>query len=259
MGSQRSLLIRLQLLVAVLASPQVQRYCRELVHNRNRQSRLGQIDTLQIGVADVHADVRDLRRRIICHLRFSFFSACRIVDSSKAPFMGAEHANQRFLCTVAFAPQYADDGLTAAERTRRRGSIYNRPFAVVGKIFSIRCGCPGRCPPSWPKWQKQIESVTAAGPLQGGTQFSWRTSGRKIHSQVQLFEPEHCLSWTGTALSAKAVHVWELEPEPGNQTLLTVKESMDGFLMAEIYPSRKLAETDAEWLTALKRAAEWTP
>jgi len=34
---------------------------------------------------------------------------------------------------------------------------------------------------------------------------------------------------------------------------------MDGFLMAEIYPSRKLAETDAEWLTALKRAAEWTP
>jgi uncharacterized protein YndB with AHSA1/START domain len=51
--------------------------------------------------------------------------------------------------------------------------------------------------PSWPKWQKQIECVTAAGPLRSGTQFSWRTGGTKIHSQVQLFEPEHPLSSEG--------------------------------------------------------------
>jgi hypothetical protein len=113
--------------------------------------------------------------------------------------------------------------------------------------------------PSWPKWQKQIVSVTATGPIGSGTRFSWSTGGTNIHSQVQLFEPEHRLSWTGTALTAKAVHVWELKPEPGNQTLLTMKESMDGPWMAKIYPSKELAEVDTEWLTALKRAAEGTP
>jgi hypothetical protein len=76
---------------------------------------------------------------------------------------------------------------------------------------------------------------------------------------VQLFEPERRLSWTGTALTAKAVHVWELKPEPGNQTLLTMKESMDGPWMAKIYPSEKLTEADNEWLLALKRAAEQKP
>jgi hypothetical protein len=49
--------------------------------------------------------------------------------------------------------------------------------------------------------------------------------------------------------------VWELKPESGNQTLLTMKESIDGPLMAEIYSSEKLTEADNEWLVALKRAA----
>jgi uncharacterized protein YndB with AHSA1/START domain len=115
--------------------------------------------------------------------------------------------------------------LTALNRLAASGSIHdNAPVtthlqiqiaAPPAKVWALLVDAP-----SWPKWQKQIESVTAAGPLRSGTQFSWRTGGNKIHSQVQLFEPEHRLSWTGTALTAKAVHVWELEPEPGNQTLL---------------------------------------
>ena len=76
---------------------------------------------------------------------------------------------------------------------------------------------------------------------------------------MQLFEPERRLSWAGTALTAKAVHVWELKPESGNQILLTMKESMDGPWMAKIYPSQKLAEADTEWLAGLKRAAEEAP
>lgn len=86
--------------------------------------------------------------------------------------------------------------------------------------------------------------------------FSWRTGGTNIHSQEQLFEAERHLSWTGTAMTAKAVHVWELKPEPGDQTLLTMKESMDGPLMAKLYSSQELGEAGNEWLLALKRAAE---
>ena len=109
---------------------------------------------------------------------------------------------------------------------------------------------------SWPKWQKQIESVTAAGRIGSGIRFSWRTGGTDIHSQVQLFEPERRVSWTGTAMTAKAIHVWELKPEAGNKTLVTMKESMDGPLMAKLYSSQKLGEAGSEWLLALKRTAE---
>jgi uncharacterized protein YndB with AHSA1/START domain len=87
--------------------------------------------------------------------------------------------------------------------------------------------------PAWPKWQKGIESVTTAGPIGEGTRFRWRTGGTAIESQVQLFEPERRLSWTGKALTAKAIHVWELQPLAGDRTLLTMKESMDGPLNGE--------------------------
>jgi hypothetical protein len=113
--------------------------------------------------------------------------------------------------------------------------------------------------PSGPKWQKPIENVTAAGRLENGMRFSWGTGSTNIRSQVQLFEPERRRRWTGTAMTAKAVHVWELKPESGNQTLLTMKESMDGPLMAKLYSSQALGEAGNEWLLALKRAAEQGP
>jgi uncharacterized membrane protein len=113
--------------------------------------------------------------------------------------------------------------------------------------------------PSWPKWQKNIESVTVTGPLANGMPFSWRTGSTNIRSQVQLFEPEYRLAWTGTAMTAKAAHVWELRPAPGNQTLLIMKESMDGPLMAKLYSSQKLTEAANEWLAALKQTAEQRP
>ena len=108
----------------------------------------------------------------------------------------------------------------------------------------------------WPKWQRDIKSVTVTGPLAIGTRFSWKIGGTNIHSQVQLYEPEHRLGWTGTALTAKAVHIWELKGESPDRTLVIMKESMDGPWMAKIYPSEKLTEADRNWLAALKQAAE---
>ena len=110
--------------------------------------------------------------------------------------------------------------------------------------------------PSWPRWQNRIASVQAPGPLTKGMNFSWETAGATIHSQVQLFEPEHRLSWTGTAFTAKAIHVWLLTPAGGKQTLLTVKESMDGPFMAHLFSSEALTETDTAWIEALRQKAE---
>lgn len=109
---------------------------------------------------------------------------------------------------------------------------------------------------SWPKWDEHIEKVTASGLLRTGMPFVWTTGGTAIHSQVQLFEPERRLAWTGTALTAKAIHVWQLEPIPQGHTMVTVRESMDGPFLAQLFSSRKLAEADTEWLASLKHAAE---
>ena len=153
------------------------------------------------------------------------------------------------------------DSLATLNRLAAAGSIHED--APVTTHLQIQIAAPPAKvwallidAPSWPKWQKQIESVTASGPLGSDTRFSWRTGGTNIHSQVQLFEPECRLSWTGTALTARAVHLWVLESKSGNQTLLSVKESMDGLWIAKIYPSQKLTEADTEWLAALKGEAE---
>jgi uncharacterized protein YndB with AHSA1/START domain len=110
--------------------------------------------------------------------------------------------------------------------------------------------------PSWPSWQPGIESVSAAGPLTDGAPFAWRTGGTTVHSQVRLLEPQKRLAWTGTAMIAHAVHVWRLDAKPGGGTAVVVQESMDGPLMAMLFPSEKLASSDLAWLRALKSAAE---
>ena len=95
--------VDLQLPVTVLDRPQIQGNCRQLIHNRNGQPCLCQVDALQVGVAgvaNVHADVADFRRGLKCHLRLSFFSARRTINSSKSPLVRAEHTDQRLFRAV---------------------------------------------------------------------------------------------------------------------------------------------------------------
>ncbi len=110
--------------------------------------------------------------------------------------------------------------------------------------------------PAWPMWNKDITKVSATQPLAPGMRFIWGEGSSTVHSQVQLFEPEKRLGWTGTALTARAVHQWTLTPEAGGQTLVTMDESMDGPLMARLFSSQKLAESGNAWLASLKKVAE---
>lgn len=80
-----------------------------------------------------------------------------------------------------------------------------------------------------------------------------------VLSQVQLFEPERHLGWTGTLYTAKAIHIWQLTPEPGGRTLVRVDESLEGPLVALFYPSSELVKDDQGWLMDLKKAAEGHP
>lgn len=123
--------------------------------------------------------------------------------------------------------------------------------APPAKVWSLLVDAP-----SWPKWEKQINAVNSDGPLAAGKKFLWKSGDTEIASQVQLFEPERRLAWTGTAMSAKAIHVWELKEAPGNRTQLLMKESMDGPLISRLFPADKLSAAGMQWLVALKHAAE---
>jgi hypothetical protein len=93
-------------------------------------------------------------------------------------------------------------------------------------------------------------------PLTLGTRFTWGAGSSEVHSTVQLFESEHRLGWTGTAYTAKAVHQLELSSMPGGRTRVTIRESMDGPLMAMLFSSQKLTGAGRSWLGSLKAAAE---
>ena len=110
--------------------------------------------------------------------------------------------------------------------------------------------------PAWPKWDNDITRISMSQLLAPGQHFTWSAGSSTVHSQVQLFRPQQRLSWTGTAYTAKAIHVWTLTPEPNGSTRVSIDESMDGPLMAALFSSQKLAEADSAWLAALKKAAE---
>ena len=110
--------------------------------------------------------------------------------------------------------------------------------------------------PAWPRWDADIAGVSVTEPLASGTRFDWKAGSRTIHSEVRFFEPERHILWTGKVLTVKAIHGWSIEPAPGGYTHVVTEESMDGPLMATVFPAEKLSAADASWLAALKQAAE---
>lgn len=126
-------------------------------------------------------------------------------------------------------------------------AISAKPAAVWAILIDAR---------EWPSWNSQIESVEAQSSLRQGIKFSWNTGGTRITSEVQFADANRRLAWTGTAFTAKAIHVWDLTAGPGDQTVVRVRESMDGPFMKQILTSSDLADADRQWLADLKRAVE---
>jgi uncharacterized protein YndB with AHSA1/START domain len=109
---------------------------------------------------------------------------------------------------------------------------------------------------NWPRWQTAISAAQVHGPLAPGTAFTWSAGKMRVESQLALVKPVQQIAWTGTAMKAHAIHVWTLEALPTGGTLVKTTESMDGFLLAVLYTSQDLAESDQLWLANLKREAE---
>lgn len=108
---------------------------------------------------------------------------------------------------------------------------------------------------AWPGWAPAI-TATNVGREDVGDNFYWTTGGMTINSVIQAMTPDQMLSWTGHVLNFHAIHVWVLSPQPDGGTIVTVRESVSGFMIGYFYSNAQLQHDDANWLSALKKAAE---
>lgn len=124
--------------------------------------------------------------------------------------------------------------------------IINAPISKVWKLLSEL--------EKWPDWNPDIKAVKA-DQFEVGQTFKWTINGTSLTSTLRMIKPEEALSWTGSVMGIKAIHVWSLEETEGNQTIVTTEESMQGFFTL-FFSHQKLHATLLHWLDRLKQKAE---
>ena len=81
----------------------------------------------------------------------------------------------------------------------------------------------------WSRWRPGINRVVVSGPIEAGTDFSWRTGRVPISSRLALVESERRIAWTGRTLGLDVVHVWDFAAREDG-VMVSTKESLDGTL-----------------------------
>jgi hypothetical protein len=111
----------------------------------------------------------------------------------------------------------------------------------------------------WPEWNGEVKSVTATGPVEPGTDFTWKVRGGTITSRLQEVQRPARLVWTGRLrpMGIEAVHAWKLEPHDGH-TMVETEETWSGTMVKFLSaPARRmLARSVESGLAGLKRRCE---
>ncbi len=109
----------------------------------------------------------------------------------------------------------------------------------------------------WPEWQSDISSAKLEGNLTVGTIFRWKAKGLGITSTIQDLVPGRRISWTGSSIGMKAVHIWIFQPWD-NGTRVITEESLSGWFprILKIFDSTFLEKSLAGSLQVLKTQAE---
>ncbi len=110
---------------------------------------------------------------------------------------------------------------------------------------------------NWTTWQTDISKSVLHGDMKPGSTFEWKSGGANILSTIHTAEPFNYFGWTGKAVGLFAVHNWILM-ETSGQTIVTVEESMEGFLAVLLRKSlnRNLEKGMHNWLALLKQECE---
>jgi len=124
--------------------------------------------------------------------------------------------------------------------------------APVGNVWRVFTGVN-----QWPKWQHDIVEASLQDPFKPGSVIHWTTNGFSIESRLQTVVHNQKIGWAGKAFGSFAVHVWSFEEKGGN-TIVTVEESMEGWLvwLMQGYVQSNLHVATEAWLEALKAESE---
>ena len=108
----------------------------------------------------------------------------------------------------------------------------------------------------WPDWYTGVTIKKQPKKHEAGQRFSWKQNGVKIKSRLVKVEKPNTLTWTGSVLWIKAIHVWQLREIDRRKTKVTVKESLQGFFVTRFMDKQKLHKALELWLNLLKIQAE---
>ncbi|MFI5494208.1 SRPBCC family protein [Actinoplanes sp. NPDC051859] len=127
-----------------------------------------------------------------------------------------------------------------------------RIAAPIDRVWHLHTDVNG-----WRRWQTDIDTAYADGPLLPGSTFHWSTAGLNIASTVYAMAAPHRILWGGPAHGITGVHEWTFTAE-GNRTLVRTAESWDGNpVRADPHNLRAALDTSlASWLDLLRAAAE---
>jgi uncharacterized protein YndB with AHSA1/START domain len=128
----------------------------------------------------------------------------------------------------------------------RQSVIINAPIEKVWEILTNVN--------DWPKWNKEIKSAKCE-KVALGAHFEWHIRLSNFKSTFQVVDKPNLLVWTGKSKLVKSIFVWNLEATD-TQTILTVEESLEGFIVPIFNNQSKLHDILLDWIHALKASAE---
>jgi uncharacterized membrane protein len=138
-------------------------------------------------------------------------------------------------------------------RINENASIRDRQSVIINgpidKVWSVLTDVR-----EWPSWNKEIKSASCE-KVEVGAKFEWHIRHSHFKSTFQVVDKPNVLSWTGKSKLVKSIFVWNLEASD-SQTIVTVEESVEGFVIPIFNNHSKLHDILMDWLAALKEKTE---
>lgn len=112
----------------------------------------------------------------------------------------------------------------------------------------------------WPDWNPDVASAELHGPLEPGSEFTWKAGPGRIRSTLTRVDGPTDIAWTGRTMGIRAAHVYHLEEGDSGVTIQT-EESWRGLLPRLLRPwmHKTLDRALRNGLDSAKRRCETEP
>ena len=167
-------------------------------------------------------------------------------ETTERPVKQLSEANDLIHWPEGFAPKEADS------------FVHNRIFikAPAQVIWSNLINAK-----DWPSWYSNSADIQVKdaddGHLGPKSQFTWKTLGFPVRSQVYEYIPNSHLAWFGDGTGIRAYHAWLIIEKPDGCEVVT-EETQNGPSAIAFNLNQPTAMYDAHdwWLNSLKVRAE---